>query len=91
MRNPEVLILDDSSSALDYATDKKLRAALKARGGTTFIVSQRAASVIEADKIVVLDDGEIAGLGTHEELLEGCAVYREIYETQFRGGKKEGA
>ncbi len=91
VRNSEVLILDDSSSALDYATDKKLRAALKARGGTTFIVSQRAASVIEADKIVVLDDGEIAGLGTHEELLEGCAVYREIYETQFRGGKKEGA
>lgn len=91
VRDPEVLILDDSSSALDYATDKRLRAALKERGGTVFIVSQRAASVIEADKIVVLDDGEIAGLGKHKELLESCPVYREIYETQFRDGQREGA
>ncbi len=84
VRDPDVLILDDSSSALDYATDKRLRAALKERGGTVFIVSQRAASVIEADKIIVLDDGGIVGMGTHEELLKSCPVYREIYGSQFR-------
>jgi len=84
VRDPDVLILDDSSSALDYATDKRLRAALKERGGTVFIVSQRAASVIEADKIIVLDDGNVVGMGTHEELLRSCPVYREIYGSQFR-------
>ena len=82
---PDILILDDSASALDYATDAKLRAALaEIKGKTTlFIVSQRAASVIDADKIVVMDDGAISAIGTHADLLEGNDVYREIYESQF--------
>lgn len=85
VRKPEILILDDSASALDYATDAKLRAALKKLEGntTTFIVSQRASTVRHADKILVLDDGELAGAGTHDELLAGCAVYREIYFSQY--------
>lgn len=85
VRKPEILILDDSASALDYATDAKLRLALKNLEGstTTFIVSQRASAVRHADKILVLDDGELAGAGTHEELLAGCAVYREIYYSQY--------
>ncbi len=80
---PEILILDDSSSALDYATDAKLRAAIKGLGGhiTTFIVSQRTASLRSADRIIVMEDGAIAGIGTHGELLETCSVYREIYST----------
>ncbi|MBR6094395.1 MAG: ABC transporter ATP-binding protein [Lachnospiraceae bacterium] len=84
VKNPKILILDDSSSALDYATDLKLRRALKEKEGgmTVFIVSQRTASIRYADRIVVLDDGEIAGCGTHEELLENCVVYREIHESQ---------
>ena len=79
------MILDDSASALDYATDAKLRTALRnLEGGiTTFIVSQRASSIRYADKIVVLDDGEMAGIGTHEELLQNCDVYREIYFSQY--------
>jgi ABC-type multidrug transport system fused ATPase/permease subunit len=82
---PDILILDDSASALDYATDAKLRAALsEIKGKTTlFIVSQRAASVIDADKIIVMDDGMISAIGTHAELLENNDVYREIYESQF--------
>lgn len=84
VKNPDVLILDDTSSALDYATDAKLRKAVAALGGTTLIVSQRVSSVMHADKIVVLDDGAVAGMGTHKELLQACDVYREIYETQFR-------
>ena len=82
---PEILILDDSSSALDYKTDAALRSALKNMPGdtTVFIVSQRASSIMHADKIIVLDDGEVAGLGTHEELLRSCEVYREIYSSQF--------
>ncbi len=85
MRRPRILILDDSASALDYATDAKLRTAIrKLEGGTTtFIVSQRASSIRHADKIVVLDDGEMAGIGTHDELLENCEVYREIYFSQY--------
>lgn len=84
VRKPDVLILDDSASALDYATDAKLRAALKTiKDTTTFIVSQRASSIMHADKIIVLDDGEIAGLGTHEELLADCEVYQEIYYSQY--------
>lgn len=84
VRRPEILILDDSASALDYATDASLRRAIKSLDGTTvFIVSQRASSVMYADKIIVLDDGEAVGIGTHDELLEGCPVYREIYATQF--------
>ena len=88
--SPKILILDDSASALDYATDAALRRSLREMGGsvTTFVVSQRAASVMHADKILVLDDGECVGLGTHEELLDACPVYREIYDSQF---KKEGA
>ena len=85
VRRPEILILDDSASALDYATDAKLRAALRSIEGetTTFIVSQRASTIRHADKIIVLDDGEIAGMGTHGRLLESCAVYQEIYYSQY--------
>lgn len=88
VRKPEILILDDSASALDYATDARLRMAIKNMQDppTTFIVSQRTASVMHADKIIVLDDGEAVGIGTHDELLEACEVYREIYDSQFKGG-----
>lgn len=91
VRNPEILILDDSASALDYATDAKLRAAIRTLEDktTTFIVSQRASTIRHADKIIVLDDGEIAGMGTHDELLKDCTVYQEIYYSQYpeqRGG-----
>lgn len=84
VRKPEILILDDSSSALDYATDAKLRGAIKNLGYKTtfFIVSQRTASIRHADKIVVLDDGKICGIGTHDSLLESCPVYREIHMSQ---------
>ncbi len=85
VKNPEILILDDSSSALDYATDRALRAALKTLDCTTFLVSQRATSLMHADKIVVLDDGKVAGVGTHGELLKSCEVYREIWSSQTRG------
>ena len=87
VRNPEILILDDSASALDYATDAKLRMAIRSMKNppTTFIVSQRTASVMHADKIIVLDDGEAIGIGTHDELLCSCPVYREIYDSQFKG------
>ena len=85
VRNPEILILDDSASALDYATDAALRKEIKVIDGNTtvFIVSQRASSVMHADKIIVLDDGEAVGIGSHSELMESCPVYREIYATQF--------
>ncbi len=84
---PEILILDDSFSALDYATDAALRRKIKERikNTTVVIVSQRASSVMDADLIVALEDGEAVGIGTHEELLSGCDVYREIYESQFGG------
>ena len=92
VRKPEILILDDSASALDYATDAALRAAIAALPyrPTVFIVSQRTASIRHADRIVVLDDGEMVGLGTHEELLDSCAIYREIHESQF-GSEEVGA
>ena len=85
VRKPAILILDDSASALDYATDAKLRMAIRnmENAPTTLIVSQRAASVRYADKILVLDDGKLVGMGTHDELLETCAVYQEIYHSQF--------
>ena len=91
VRKPEILILDDSASALDYATDAKLRAELKKRKDTmtTFIVSQRTSSIQFADKIVVLEDGKIAGLGTHKELLETCEVYQEIYDSQYQNPEEE--
>ena len=89
VKNSDILILDDSASALDYATDAKLRKALAnmKNSPTVFIVSQRTASIMHADKIIVLDDGKIADIGNHSELLDRCEVYREIYDSQF---KKEG-
>ncbi len=86
VRKPEILILDDSASALDFATDARLRKAIRQMEGgpTVFIVSQRASSIRYADKIIVLDDGEAVGIGTHEELLKHCEVYREIFESQFQ-------
>jgi ABC-type multidrug transport system fused ATPase/permease subunit len=91
IRKPEILILDDSASALDFATDAKLRAAIKGLGGemTVFIVSQRASSIQYADQILVLEDGKLAGRGSHEELLENCGVYQEIYYSQFPKEKAE--
>ena len=85
VKKPEILILDDSASALDFATDAALRTAIREmkNAPTTFIVSQRAASVMYADKIIVLDDGRIAGMGTHDELLDSCDIYSEIYYSQF--------
>ena len=83
VRKPDILILDDSSSALDYATDAALRAQIRTLDTTTFIVSQRASSVKDADKIIVLDDGKAVGVGTHEELMQACEVYREIYFSQY--------
>lgn len=90
VKKPEILILDDSASALDFAKDAALRKAIREMEGetTVFIVSQRAASIQHADRIVVLDDGKIVGLGTSEELLESCEVYQEIYNSQFK--KQEG-
>lgn len=89
VRDPEILILDDSASALDFATDAKLRQSIRAMKDklTVFIVSQRASSIQYADQIIVMDDGRIAGIGTHTELLASCEVYKEIYDSQF---KKEG-
>ena len=86
VRKPEILILDDSASALDYATDARLRKAIRKMEGspTVFIVSQRTSSIQHADKIIVLDDGEVAGIGTHEKLLDQCQVYREIYDSQYK-------
>lgn len=88
VRKAEILILDDSSSALDYATDAALRTALRnlPEHPTTFLISQRTSSIQHADMIMVLEDGHPVGIGTHEELLEHCEVYREIYESQFRKG-----
>ena len=86
VRKSEILIMDDSASALDYATDANLRKAIREMNHkpTVFIVSQRASSILNADQIIVLGDGKVAGIGNHEFLLESCDVYREIYETQFK-------
>ena len=85
VRKPDILILDDSASALDFATDAALRKTIREIGPemTVFIVSQRTASIMGADRIIVLDDGTVAGIGTHQELMENCEVYREIYASQL--------
>ena len=90
VKKPNVLILDDSASALDFATDAALRKAISGMDNspTVFIVSQRAASLMHADLIIVLEDGQVAGMGTHEQLLDNCEIYKEIYDSQF---KKEGS
>lgn len=90
--NPEILILDDSASALDYATDAALRQAIRGMKGnlTVFIVSQRTSSIRHADRIVVLDDGEIVGIGTHDELLQNCEIYQEIYNSQYPKDREGG-
>ena len=88
---PEILILDDASSALDYKTDAKMRRAIAAHysGTTTIIIAQRISSILHADRILVLDEGRIAGSGTHEELLKSCEIYREISQSQM-GGMHDG-
>lgn len=85
VRKPEILILDDSASALDFATDAALRKAIreKTKGMTVFLVSQRASTIMNSDKIIVMDDGQIAGIGTHRQLLSNCEVYREICQSQL--------
>lgn len=93
VKKPEILILDDSASALDYATDAKLRKAIKQmdRNMTVFIVSQRSTTIQYADQIIVLDDGKMVGIGTHEQLLKSCEVYQEIYYSQFpKEGRQNG-
>ncbi|MBE6647803.1 MAG: ABC transporter ATP-binding protein [Ruminococcaceae bacterium] len=89
VRRAPIIILDDSASALDFATEARLRHALKSLDydPTVFIISQRTSSIAHADSIVVLDSGEAVGIGTHEGLLESCPVYREIYDSQFKGGE----
>lgn len=90
VKNPDILILDDSSSALDYATDLAMRTAIAnlPKKPTLFIVSQRTVAIEHADKILVLEDGHLAGCGTHKELLENCGVYKEIYKSAE--GKEDG-
>ena len=85
IRRPKILILDDSASALDYATDARLRQAIRDMDPdiTVFVVSQRTSSIRHADQIIVLDDGQMAGIGTHDELLANCEVYQEIYYSQY--------
>ena len=85
VRNPEILILDDSTSAVDVATEARIKASLKkyANGLTCLLIAQRITSIMDTDKIVVLDHGEVAGLGRHEELLKNCRVYQEIYQSQM--------
>ena len=85
VRKPDILILDDSASALDFATDAALRKAIKekTKGMTVFLVSQRASTIMNSDKIIVMDDGQIAGIGTHRQLLSTREVYREICHSQL--------
>src|SRR5204862_5339931 len=85
VRRPEIYVFDDSFSALDLATDARLRAALKGEtdGATVFIVSQRVGTIMDADRIIVLDEGRVVGIGTHHALLETCPVYREVVESQI--------
>ena len=92
VRKPDILILDDSASALDFATDARLRKAIREKtdGMTVFIVSQRATTVKQADKIMVLDDGRLAGIGKHKELFENCPVYRAVSYTHLDVYKRQG-
>ena len=92
LRRPKVLILDDSTSAVDTATDARIRAALKTAlpDATKLIIAQRITSVMDADRIIVLDDGRVVGLGTHEQLMESCSIYREVYESQQEGVSIDG-
>ncbi|MBR5944265.1 MAG: ABC transporter ATP-binding protein, partial [Lachnospiraceae bacterium] len=94
LKKPKILILDDSASALDFATEASLRQALKdeMKGTTCFIVSQRTSSIMHADKIIVLEDGKVDGIGTHEELLKTSALYKEIFLSQFpeKAGELDG-
>jgi ATP-binding cassette subfamily B protein len=85
VKKPNILILDDSTSAVDVATEAKIKAALKkyAKSLTCILIAQRITSIIDADKIVVLDHGELVGVGTHRELLSDCRVYQEIYQSQM--------
>ncbi|NCA92413.1 ATP-binding cassette domain-containing protein, partial [bacterium] len=85
LKNPKIMILDDSTSAVDTATDLKIRTALKQKlkDMTTIIIAQRVASLMDADKIVVLDDGGINAIGSHKELMESCEIYREVYQSQI--------
>lgn len=91
VKKPEILILDDSASALDFATDARLRAAIHHMEGerTVFVISQRCSSVMHSDRVLVLDDGRLAGQGTHEELMRSCKVYQEIYYSQFPEKRKQ--
>ena len=92
LRRAKVLILDDSTSAVDTATDAKIRAALKTAlpDATELIIAQRITSVMDADRIIVLDDGHVVGLGTHEQLMKNCDIYREVYESQQEGVSIDG-
>ena len=92
LRRPKVLILDDSTSAVDTATDAKIRVALKTAlpDATKLIIAQRITSVMDADRIIVLDDGHVVGLGTHEQLMKNCDIYREVYESQQEGVSIDG-
>ena len=90
MKKPELYIFDDSFSALDFKTDSALRKALKeeTKGAAVLIIAQRINTILNADQIVVLNEGKIAGIGTHRELMEGCSVYQEIAKSQMRGGEE---
>jgi ATP-binding cassette subfamily B protein len=92
LKQPKVLILDDSTSAVDTATDAKIRSAFanELKDTTKLIIAQRVTSVMDADLILVMDDGEIVGQGRHEELMETCAIYREVYESQQEGVEDNG-
>ncbi len=89
VRKPEILILDDSASALDFATDAKLRRDIKKMHATSIIVSQRVSAIMNSDKILVLDHGKLAAMGTHDELLQTCTLYQEIVKSQMEGENNE--